>query len=69
MSEVVLKLVVVLVFIFVCELLLWVVFVGLILLFVFYFVGVEQGVMLFVLGMYVYEFVYDGCYLFGFFCY
>lgn len=47
----------------------WVIFVGFLVMIVFYFISIEEGVMYIFFGMEVYEFVYDGCYLFGFFCY
>lgn len=55
--------------IFFGQVLFWVVFGGMLMFFLIYFVGVEEGVMLFVLSNYVYEYVYDVCYFFGFFCY
>jgi hypothetical protein len=50
------------------ELLPWVVFGGLLLLLVLYFVGAEQGATSLIPGMYVHEFVHDGRHLLGFPC-
>ncbi|SAL75368.1 cobalt transporter [Caballeronia choica] len=50
------------------ELLPWLVFGGLLLLLVLYFVGAEQGATSLVPGMYVHEFVHDGRHLLGFPC-
>ncbi len=50
------------------ELIPWVVFGGLILLLLIYFVGAEQGATSLVPGMYIHEFVHDGRHLLGFPC-
>ena len=50
------------------ELLPWALFAGLLMLFVLYFVGAEQGATSLVPGMYVHEFVHDGRHLLGFPC-
>jgi hypothetical protein len=50
------------------ELLPWAVFAGLLLLFVIYFIGAEEGAMSIIPGMYVHEFVHDGRHLLGFPC-
>ncbi|GAB2895267.1 CbtB-domain containing protein [Paraburkholderia jirisanensis] len=50
------------------ELLPWVLFAGLLMLFVLYFVGAEQGATSLVPGMFVHEFVHDGRHLLGFPC-
>jgi hypothetical protein len=50
------------------ELLPWIVFGGLMMLLVLYFVGAEQGATSIVPGMYVHEFVHDGRHLLGFPC-
>jgi len=50
------------------ELLPWALFGGLLMLFVLYFVGAEQGATSLVPGMYVHEFVHDGRHLLGFPC-
>jgi hypothetical protein len=46
----------------------WVVFGGLILLLVLYFIGAEEGATSLINGMYVHEFVHDGRHLLGFPC-
>ena len=50
------------------ELLPWIVFGGLLMLFALYFVGAEEGATALVRGMYVHEFVHDGRHLLGFPC-
>lgn len=50
------------------ELLPWIVFGGLLMLLMLYFVGAEQGATSIVPGMYVHEFVHDGRHLLGFPC-
>ena len=50
------------------ELLPWVVFGGLLMLLVLYFVGVEQGATSLVHGRTVHEFLHDGRHLLGFPC-
>jgi len=50
------------------ELLPWALFAGLLMLFVLYFVGAEQGATSLVPGMLVHEFVHDGRHLLGFPC-
>jgi hypothetical protein len=50
------------------ELLPWVVFGGLLMLLVLYFVGVEQGATSLVHGRIVHEFLHDGRHLLGFPC-
>ncbi|MEX3969665.1 CbtB domain-containing protein [Paraburkholderia caribensis] len=50
------------------ELMPWIVFGGLMMLLVLYFVGAEQGATSLVRGMYVHEFVHDGRHLLGFPC-
>ena len=50
------------------ELVPWIVFGGLLMLIVLYFVGAEQGATSVVPGMYVHEFVHDGRHLLGFPC-
>ena len=49
------------------ELFPWLIFVGVLLLAV-YFVGVEEGAASIIPGMYVHEFVHDGRHLLGFPC-
>jgi hypothetical protein len=46
----------------------WAIFVGLLCLLGWYFVGVEEGAMAIFNGMYVHEFVHDGRHLLGFPC-
>jgi hypothetical protein len=50
------------------ELLPWALFAGLLMLFVLYFIGAEQGATSLVPGMLVHEFVHDGRHLLGFPC-
>lgn len=50
------------------ELLPWLVFGGLMMFILIYFVGTEQGAMAIFKGMYVHEFVHDGRHLLGFPC-
>lgn len=50
------------------ELLPWLVFGGLMMFILIYFVGTEQGAMAVFNGMYVHEFVHDGRHLLGFPC-
>ncbi|AUT70590.1 CbtB domain-containing protein [Paraburkholderia hospita] len=50
------------------ELMPWIVFGGLLMLLVLYFVGAEEGATSLVPGMYVHEFVHDGRHLLGFPC-
>lgn len=50
------------------ELLPWVIFAGVMLLLVLYFVGAEEGATSLIPGMYVHEFVHDGRHLLGFPC-
>jgi hypothetical protein len=50
------------------ELLPWLVFGGLMMFILIYFVGTEQGAMAIFNGMYVHEFVHDGRHLLGFPC-
>ncbi|AUT61512.1 CbtB domain-containing protein [Paraburkholderia terrae] len=50
------------------ELMPWIVFGGLLMLLVLYFVGAEEGATSIVPGMYVHEFVHDGRHLLGFPC-
>ncbi len=50
------------------ELMPWIVFGGLMMLLVLYFIGAEQGATSLVPGMYVHEFVHDGRHLLGFPC-
>ncbi|MBN3764341.1 CbtB domain-containing protein [Burkholderia sp. Ac-20365] len=50
------------------ELMPWIVFGGLMMLLVLYFVGAEQGATSLVPGMVVHEFVHDGRHLLGFPC-
>lgn len=50
------------------ELLPWIVFGGLLMLLMLYFVGAEEGATSLVPGMYVHEFVHDGRHLLGFPC-
>jgi hypothetical protein len=50
------------------ELLPWAVLGGLLLLLAIYFVGAEEGATSLIPGMYVHEFVHDGCHLLGFPC-
>ncbi|MBY5848131.1 CbtB-domain containing protein [Rhizobium leguminosarum bv. trifolii] len=50
------------------EILPWVIFGGLLMLIVLYFVGTEEGAMALFNGMYVHEFVHDGRHLLGFPC-
>lgn len=50
------------------ELIPWVIFGGLILLLLVYFVGAEQGATSLVPGMYIHEFVHDGRHLLSFPC-
>ncbi len=50
------------------ELLPWVIFGGIIMLLMIYFVGAEQGATSMISGMYVHEFVHDGRHLLGFPC-
>lgn len=50
------------------EIIPWAVLGGLIALLAIYFVGVEEGAMSLVSGMYVHEFVHDGRHLLGFPC-
>jgi hypothetical protein len=50
------------------DLLPWVIFGGLLLLLVIYFVGAEQGATSLIPGMYLHEFVHDGRHLLSFPC-
>ena len=50
------------------ELLPWVIFAGIILLLMIYFVGAEEGATSIIPGMYVHEFVHDGRHLLSFPC-
>ena len=50
------------------ELVPWVVFGGLLMLLALYFVGIEEGAMSLVSGMYVHEYVHDGRHLLAFPC-
>lgn len=50
------------------EILPWAVFAGLILLFVLYFIGAEEGATALISGSYIHEFVHDGRHLLGFPC-
>ena len=50
------------------ELMPWLIFGGLLLLLMIYFVGAEQGATSLVKGMYVHEWVHDGRHLLGFPC-
>lgn len=50
------------------ELLPWLVFGGLIMFIMIYFVGTEEGAMAIFKGMYIHEFVHDGRHLLGFPC-
>jgi len=46
----------------------WLLFGGLLMLLLIYFVGAEQGATSIIRGMYVHEFVHDGRHLLGFPC-
>lgn len=46
----------------------WAIFAGLIFVLAIYFVGVEEGALSLISGMYVHEFVHDGRHLLGFPC-
>jgi hypothetical protein len=46
----------------------WAIFGGLLFFLAIYFVGVEEGAMSLINGMYVHEFVHDGRHLLGFPC-
>lgn len=46
----------------------WVIFGGILMLLLIYFVGAEQGATSIFSGMYVHEFVHDGRHLLGFPC-
>jgi len=46
----------------------WIIFGGLLMLLLIYFVGAEEGATSLVKGMYVHEFVHDGRHLLGFPC-
>jgi hypothetical protein len=50
------------------DLLPWVIFGGLLMLLMIYFVGAEQGATSLISGMYVHEFLHDGRHLLGFPC-
>jgi putative cobalt transporter subunit CbtB len=50
------------------KLLPWIIFGGLLMLLMLYFVGAEEGATSIVRGMYVHEFVHDGRHLLGFPC-
>lgn len=50
------------------ELLPWLIFGGLMMFMLIYFVGTEQGAMAIFKGMYIHEFVHDGRHLLGFPC-
>jgi hypothetical protein len=50
------------------ELLPWLIFGGILMLLMIYFVGAEQGATSMISGMYVHEFVHDGRHLLGFPC-
>jgi Probable cobalt transporter subunit (CbtB) len=52
----------------VADLLPWIVFGGLLLLLVVYFIGAEEGAASIIPGMYVHEFLHDGRHLLGFPC-
>lgn len=46
----------------------WIVFVGLLMLILIYFVGAEEGATSIISGMYVHEFVHDGRHVLAFPC-
>ena len=46
----------------------WVIFGGLLLMLLLYFVGAEEGATSLIRGMYIHEFVHDGRHLLGFPC-